>query len=74
VLAFLVAAIIGSSILAFVTITVAIFAGVSDFGVGVWPLVATLPLIGLPLGLVLIITLLIISVFRRGRESKDAAQ
>jgi Zn-dependent protease with chaperone function len=74
VLAFLVAAMIGFSILAFVTIVVATLSGVSDFGAGVWPFIAAFPLIGLPLGLILIIALLIINAVRRGRESKDVAQ
>lgn len=74
VLAFMVAAVIGLSILAFITIIIATVAGVTDFSVGIWPLIVTLPLVGLPIGLVFMIVLFIVSAIRRGRESKDAAK
>lgn len=70
----MVAAIIGLSLLAFLTIIIATVAGVSDFGVSVWPLIAVLPLVGLPIGLIFMIVLFIVSAVRRGRESKDAAK
>jgi uncharacterized Tic20 family protein len=74
VLAFMVAASIGMSILAFLAIIIATVAGVTNFAEGVWPVVIVLPLVGLPIGLVLMITLFIVSAIRRGRESKDAAK
>jgi hypothetical protein len=40
--------------------------------VGIWPVVTMLPLIGLPIGFVLIIVLLATSIVRRGRAAKDA--
>lgn len=74
VLAFMVAASIGMSILAFLAIIIATVAGVTNFAEGVWPVIIVLPLVGLPIGLVLMITLFIVSAIRRGRESKDAAK
>ena len=74
VLAFMVAASIGMSILAFLAIIIATVAGVTNFAEGIWPVIIVLPLVGLPIGLVLMITLFIVSAIRRGRESKDAAK
>ncbi|MGV8883661.1 MAG: hypothetical protein ACOH19_16055 [Rhodoglobus sp.] len=74
VLAFMVAASIGMSILALLVVMIASLAGGVDLSVGVWPVVAVLPLVGLPIGLVFMITLFIVSAIRRGRESKDAAK
>lgn len=74
VLAFMVAASIGMSILAFLAIIIATAAGVTNFGEGIWPVIIVLPLVGLPIGLVFMITLFIVSAIRRGRESKDAAK
>jgi len=72
ILAFMVASAVGLSILAFVAIIIGTASGVRDFGAGFWPVVFILPLIGLPIGLVLIIVLIIVSGLRRGREAGDA--
>lgn len=72
ILAFMVASAIGLSILAFIAVIVGTAAGVTDFGVGVWPVVIVLPTVGLPIGLLLIIALIVISGIRRGREARDA--
>lgn len=72
VLAFMVASAIGLSIICFLATIIGTAAGVRDFSSGVWPVVIVLPAIGLPLGLALMITLLIVSGVRRGREAKDA--
>jgi len=71
ILAFMVASAIGLSLISFVAIIIGSVSKV-DFSQGVWPVAVFLPLIGLPLGLVLIISLLIISGLRRGREARDA--
>ncbi|KDA05947.1 multidrug ABC transporter ATPase [Microbacterium sp. CH12i] len=42
----------------------------SAFGTGAWPLVAAIPLWGLPLAFVMIITLLVMSFIRKGRAAK----
>mgnify|MGYP002622784230 CR=1 FL=1 len=46
--------------------------GRDDFATGIWPMITMMPLIGLPIGFVLIITLLVVSAVRRGRAAKDA--
>ena len=40
-----------------------------DFGRGAWPVVATIPMIGLPVGFLLIFVLLIMSIIRKGRAT-----
>ena len=73
-LAYMVAAIIVLSLASFVALIVATSIGLGrdDFAQGIWPIVTILPLIGLPIGFVLIIALLVVSAVRRGRAAKDA--
>lgn len=72
VLAYMVAAVILISLASFVALIIATGTGI-DFATGVWPVVIIMPLIGLPIGFVLIITLLVVSAVRRGRAAKDAS-
>jgi hypothetical protein len=67
VLAAIVAAVIALSVAAFFAIIIGTWAGMSgaDFSAGLWPSVTLLPLFGLPLGFILIITLLVVSTRRR---------
>ena len=67
VLATMVAGVIGLSVLSFLAIIVATWSGFgrADFGAGLWPIVTMIPLMGLPLGFVLIIGLLVVSTRRR---------
>ena len=77
ILAYLVAGVMGLSILAFVAVIIgtATGAGASGgFGRGVWPIVLTLPLFGLPLGFLIIIALLVITGVRRSREARQGRQ
>lgn len=73
ILAFMVAAAVGLSITAFVSIIIGTASGVRNFGEGIWPVAFVLPLIGLPMGLILIIVLIVASGRRRGREARNAA-
>lgn len=70
----MIAAIIGLSILAFLAVIIgtAVHLDAKAFSTGVWPVIYTLPEIGLPIGFVLIIVLLILSTRRRARETKAA--
>jgi hypothetical protein len=73
VLAYMVAATIGISILAFLAVMIGTLTGVGandGFSQGVWPVILVLPLIGLPLGFILLIALLILNGVRRARESR----
>jgi phosphoglycerol transferase MdoB-like AlkP superfamily enzyme len=67
ILAAIVAAVIGLSVIAFFAIIIATWSGMQreDFGVGLWPTITLLPLFGLPLGFLVIIALLVVSTRRR---------
>ncbi|WP_423261144.1 hypothetical protein [Herbiconiux sp. 11R-BC] len=71
-LTFMVFATIGLSILAFLAILVATGVGVRDFSGGIWPTVFLLPLIGLPIGLVLMMVLLVINIRKRLRDARGS--
>ena len=75
ILAFMVAAIIGLSVIAFFAIIIGTWTGMEsdDFSAGIWPTVTLLPLFGLPLGFILIFALLIVSTRRRraGEANND---
>lgn len=67
ILGFMTAGVIGVSILTIIIVLVAYFAGYHEMP----PLLALIPLIGLPIGMLLIITLVLISARRKRRESKQ---
>lgn len=71
ILAFTALGIAAASVLCFFAIIIGTAAGMqqTDFGEGAWPLVAAIPYWGLPVALILIITLLITSFVRKGRAS-----
>ncbi|MCU1634970.1 MAG: hypothetical protein JWQ68_209 [Cryobacterium sp.] len=74
ILAYMVAGVVGLSILAFVTVIVATAAGVGAndaFSQGPWPFIITLPLFGLPAGFLLLIALMIASALRRSRDARQ---
>jgi hypothetical protein len=74
ILAYMVAGVVGVSILAFLAVIIGTALGVGDndgFSQGIWPAVLTLPLFGLPLGFLLVIALMIISGLRRAREARQ---
>ena len=72
ILAFMSLGIALLSILCFFAIIIGTWSGmtIEDFGSGIWPFVALLPNIGLPLAFVLIITLLVITWVRRRRANQ----
>jgi TRAP-type C4-dicarboxylate transport system permease small subunit len=73
VLAYMVAATVGLSIIAFFAVMIGTFANADTPGwaeEGIWPVVLVLPLIGLPIGFVLLVVLLIVNGIRRSRESR----
>ena len=72
VLAFMIAGIVGLSIVAFLTVIIATASGLpgNEFTGGFWQAVALLPGVGLPIGFLLIIALIVISGLRRSREAK----
>lgn len=74
-LAYMVASIVAISILSFLAIILATLVGMDNaaYATGVWPVVALLPLIGLPIGFILIISLIVLSLRRRSREAAALA-
>jgi uncharacterized membrane protein len=70
----MVVGIVGVSIIAFFAVIIGTFAGMErdDFTVGLWPVATLLPLIGLPIGFVLIMVLLVVSTKRRRQGGSGA--
>ncbi len=67
ILAAMAVSVIGLSVLSILTTLLLVFLGVNDLPV----LLAQLPLIGLPVGFLIIIALLIAAIIRRSREASD---
>ena len=67
VLAAMAVSVIGLSVLSILTTLALVFFGVTDLPV----LLAQLPLIGLPVGFLIIIALLIAAIIRRSGEARD---
>jgi ABC-type dipeptide/oligopeptide/nickel transport system permease component len=76
VLAYMILGIVALSLVCFIAIIVGTATGMTaeDFAEGLWPTVGVLPLVGLPLGMILIVVLLLVSIRRRGRAAKDAVE
>jgi FtsH-binding integral membrane protein len=76
VLSYMILGIVALSLICFVAIIIATATGMSgeDFAQGLWPTVSVLPLVGLPLGMILIVALLLVSIRRRGRAARDAVE
>lgn len=73
VLAYMFAAVVGLSILAFFAVMIGTMAGAAaddGFSRGVWPIVLMLPWFGLPIAFLLLITLLIVNGIRRARTTR----
>jgi hypothetical protein len=67
ILAAMAVCVIGLSVLSILTTLLLVFLGVTDLPV----LLAQLPLIGLPVGFLIIIALLVAAIIRRSREARD---
>jgi hypothetical protein len=67
ILAAMAVSVIGLSVLSILTTLLLVFFGVTDLPV----LLAQLPLIGLPVGFLMIIALLVAAIIRRSREARD---
>jgi ABC-type dipeptide/oligopeptide/nickel transport system permease component len=73
VLAYMVAGTVGASIIAFFAVMIGSFAnqGTAQWAdEGIWPFVLLFPLIGLPIGFILLVALLIVNGVRRSRASR----
>jgi len=69
VLAVSVVSTIGLSLFTIVAVLIATGIGVRNFDSDFWHVVLVLPVIGLPLGVLLIVTLLVVNFVRRQREN-----
>jgi hypothetical protein len=69
-IAFMIAGVVGLSLLAIIVDIIALAAGV-DTGKQPWSVLWIFPGIGLPIGLILMIALLIVSARRRVREARQ---
>lgn len=71
VLAFMSLGIAVLSVLCFFAIMISTAAGMqhADYATGVWPIVAAIPMLGLPLAFILILALLVMSFVRRGKAN-----
>jgi hypothetical protein len=77
ILAYMVAGVVGISIIAFIAVIIGTSTGVGandGFSQGIWPFVIMLPLFGLPIGFVLIIVLMVTNAVRRGSEARRNRQ
>jgi len=68
---FMIGAVGGLSLLAFIIILVANFAGVRSDGTGFWPALVLLPYIGFPITILLIITLAVLNGRRRAKQGRE---
>ena len=73
VLAVIIATIVGLTIIAIAALLIGGAVG-ADRKEGVWPVVATIPLIGLPIAFLLIVAFLIATTVRRRRLAQDAGR
>lgn len=73
ILAYMAAATVAVGLIALIALLVAAAAGLSgtDFAVGAWPVIGLLPLVGFPLGMILILSLLVLSIVRRARGTQS---
>jgi hypothetical protein len=77
VLAYAIAALVVLSLASFIADIAGTASGAAEndgFGRGLWPVVLIFPLVALPLGFALVITLLLMNVVRRGREARANRQ
>ena len=70
----MIVSVIGLSVICFFAVIIATAVGVHDFTGPLWRVVGILPIIGLPIGFILIFVLLIISIRSRRRENRDGSR
>lgn len=73
ILAYMVAGVVGLSILAFLAVIIGRATGMQadDYGSGAWPTIIVLPWFGLPVGFLAIIALMVMTGIRRSREARE---
>ena len=68
--------VIGIALIALASILIASAAGLDglDFQQGIWPIVAVLPLVGFPIGILLILGLMIALIRRRAKDASSGTR
>jgi TRAP-type C4-dicarboxylate transport system permease small subunit len=76
IMAYALLVVIGLSVVSFFAIIIGTWNGMTaaDFGKGLWPLVAGIPYVGLPLGILLILTIVVSSARRRSRAARESTR
>jgi hypothetical protein len=69
-LTFMIGAVGGVSLLAFVGLLIANFAGVRPDGSGIWPMLVLLPYVGFPITILLIVVLAVLNARRRAQQDR----
>ena len=64
--------VIGLCVLAILALIISPALGVHEYGGGIWPLIVVLPLVGLPIGFLMLIALLVTNIVRRSRETRSS--
>ncbi len=73
-LAVFIAVTAGMSVLAVAVVIGAGLLGVEDLSEGIWPVIAILPVVGLPIAFALILTFAIVTAVRRSRLQRDGGR
>ncbi|MCS5732732.1 hypothetical protein [Herbiconiux daphne] len=71
-LTFAVVTVLGLSVLAIIAVLIAGAASIDLSGNSLWTTIALLPVIGLPIGFVLMLILLVLSMRRRARDARGS--
>ncbi|MGO2660546.1 hypothetical protein [Mycetocola reblochoni] len=76
ILAFMLAGLMFASVAAILAVLIAQASGVSSaaFGTGIWPVIAFLPYVGLPLAIIALIVLTVVGLVRRAAQNRDTAR
>lgn len=69
-LAYAAASVVGLGVVCIVITLVGAASGIVDRTTGIWPAVTVLPVIAFPIGIFLVIAYVVVSVVRRGRETR----
>lgn len=68
-------AVVGLSLIAIAVLLIGAAVGAApQFGEGIWPVIRVLPLIGLPIGVILIVVFIVLTAVRRGGAAKGAGK
>jgi NhaP-type Na+/H+ or K+/H+ antiporter len=73
-LAYAAASVVGLGVVCIVIILVAALSGHGNSNEGIWPTVSLLPVIAFPIGILLVIGWVVVSIIRRTRETRSTTR